>query len=500
MGPRAVGAARRGHHLRRHGELAAVAGRRATQLLTDVLADNAKVVLVEPRRMRDRATDLLAEEDDLARTLAGTWGRDPDAPFPRLHAETDRLLGGDRVQMWTHRPDAREPRRADRRGQRLGAASSATATGWPTGSRRCSPTEYRVVVAADGEGSAQRLAELLRDRGLDFTSTRRGDADRPHPPGRLRRRSPRCTAARTIPSGQAGDRRRGRPHRPAPHPSPAAAAQARAAGFFEDLKPGNYVVHYQHGVGKYEGMVKRTIGGIERDYLLLALQGRRQAVRARATRSTRCASTSAARRPTLHRLGGADFAKAKARVALGGARDRPGARRAVPEAGQRRRLRVRAGHAVAARDGGGVPVRGDARPAQGDRRRQGRHGARRTRWTACVCGDVGFGKTEVAIRAAFKAIQDGKQVAVLAPTTLLATQHGNTFADRFAGYPIRVEVLSRFLTNGAGQEGDRRARSPARSTASSAPTACCRTASASRTSACSSSTRSSASACSTRRR
>ena len=64
-----------------------------------------------------------------------------------------------------------------------------------------------------------------------------------------------------------------------------------------------------------------------------------------------------------------------------------------------------------------------------------------------LCGDVGFGKTEVAIRAAFKAIQDGKQVAVLAPTTLLATQHGNTFADRFAGFPVRVEVLSRFLTN-----------------------------------------------------
>ncbi len=63
-----------------------------------------------------------------------------------------------------------------------------------------------------------------------------------------------------------------------------------------------------------------------------------------------------------------------------------------------------------------------------------------------VCGDVGFGKTEVAIRAAFKAIQDGKQVAVLVPTTLLAQQHHNTFSDRFAGYPIRVEMLSRFLT------------------------------------------------------
>jgi len=69
-----------------------------------------------------------------------------------------------------------------------------------------------------------------------------------------------------------------------------------------------------------------------------------------------------------------------------------------------------------------------------------------------ICGDVGFGKTEVAIRAAFKAIQDGKQVAVLTPTTLLATQHGNTFADRFAGYPVRVEVLSRFLTTGQARK------------------------------------------------
>src|SRR5581483_7088692 len=63
-----------------------------------------------------------------------------------------------------------------------------------------------------------------------------------------------------------------------------------------------------------------------------------------------------------------------------------------------------------------------------------------------VCGDVGFGKTEVAIRAVFKAVQDGKQAAVLVPTTLLAQQHSQTFAERFAGYPVRVEVLSRFLT------------------------------------------------------
>jgi transcription-repair coupling factor (superfamily II helicase) len=69
-----------------------------------------------------------------------------------------------------------------------------------------------------------------------------------------------------------------------------------------------------------------------------------------------------------------------------------------------------------------------------------------------VCGDVGFGKTEIAIRAAFKAVQDGKQVAVLVPTTLLAQQHYATFGERFVGYPIRVEVLSRFLTPGQAKQ------------------------------------------------
>src|SRR5207237_9082968 len=69
-----------------------------------------------------------------------------------------------------------------------------------------------------------------------------------------------------------------------------------------------------------------------------------------------------------------------------------------------------------------------------------------------LCGDVGFGKTEVALRAAFKAVQDSKQVAVLVPTTLLAQQHLQTFSERFAGFPVRVEVLSRFLTPGQARK------------------------------------------------
>ena len=64
-----------------------------------------------------------------------------------------------------------------------------------------------------------------------------------------------------------------------------------------------------------------------------------------------------------------------------------------------------------------------------------------------VCGDVGYGKTEVAVRAAFKAVMDGKQVAVLVPTTVLAQQHYNTFRERLAGFPVRVEMLSRFRSD-----------------------------------------------------
>ena len=96
----------------------------------------------------------------------------------------------------------------------------------------------------------------------------------------------------------------------------------------------------------------------------------------------------------------------------------------------------------------------------------------RSRWTGSICGDVGYGKTEVALRAAAKAVFDGKQVAVLVPTTLLASQHGQTFRERFANYPVRVEVLSRFLIGQGAERGRRRACRTARSTSSSARTGC----------------------------
>jgi transcription-repair coupling factor (superfamily II helicase) len=116
-----------------------------------------------------------------------------------------------------------------------------------------------------------------------------------------------------------------------------------------------------------------------------------------------------------------------------------------------------------------------------------------------LCGDVGYGKTEVAMRAAFKAVMDGKQVAFLAPTTVLAAQHQKTLRERFAAFPVRIDMVSRFRSK-AEQKKALEELAAGGSTSSSARTACCRRTSSSATSACSSWTRSSGSASRTRRR
>jgi len=410
------------------------------QLLTDVLPPTAKIALVEPRRMRDRADDLLAEEDDLARALAGTWARDPDKTFPRLHSTSGELLASGQA-MWTI---SNVPENPD--------SPMVNASGWgpvvgdgeglANRLRDLLSQGFTVVVAADGEGSAQRMSSLLLDRGLSFAHVG-PNADVKKPGGYIAtaplHRGCLVPAAKLAVVAEADLTGRRRAHRKA------RPRKRQGTGLFEDLKAGNYVVHYQHGVGQYQGMVKRTIGGTERDYLLLQYKGGDK-LYVPSDQIDTLRQYVGGETPVLHRLGGSDFAKAKGKV-----------RSAVREIAQelvvlyQKRVNA-AGHAF----GMDTPWQHemeqafpyvetpDQRKAIDDIKVDMERAFPMDR---LVCGDVGFGKTEVAIRAAFKAIQDGKQVAVLAPTTLLATQHGNTFADRFAGYPIRVEVLSRFLTN-----------------------------------------------------
>jgi transcription-repair coupling factor (superfamily II helicase) len=409
------------------------------RLITDVVPETAKVILVEPRRMRDRANDLLAEEADLARALASTWARDADKEFPRLHADTERLLPPGQ-HLWTMSSTPAHP-----------DAPSVQASGWgpvvgdgegfTNRLKELLVERYRIVIAADGEGSAQRLASLLRDRGIDVGTATSG-RDITAPGGHVviapLHRGVTLPAAKLaiVAEGDLTGRRRA--HRQA------RPRKRQSAGFFEDLKPGNYVVHHQHGVGQYEGMVKRMIGGVERDYLLLNYKGGDR-LYVPSDQIDMLRQYVGGEAPSLHRLGGSDFAKAKSKV-----------RSAVREIAQELVLlyqkRVNAtGHAFGhdtpwqheMEDAFPFAETPDQRKAIDDIKADMERPFPMDR---LLCGDVGFGKTEVAVRAAFKSIQDGKQVAVLAPTTLLATQHGNTFADRFSGFPIRVEVLSRFLT------------------------------------------------------
>ncbi len=388
------------------------------------------------------AVDLLAEEADLARTLASTWASDADREFPRLYQQPDRLLGETRGS-WNLIPVADGPDVALLEASGWGAMG-ADADGLTNRIKQLLSDDYRVVIAADSDVSAARLSDSFANAGLQLDLWPAGVAPE------LRGRGGSIVVARlhrgvTVPSAKFAiiteadiTGRRTSHRRPR-------AKRRESSTIFEDLKPGNYVVHYIHGVAKYEGMTKMTVAGVERDYLVLAYKGTDKlylpsdqidAVRHYVGGET----------PALNKLGGGDFAKAKAKV-------RSAVRAIAQELVVLYQKRVNArGHAF----GSDTPWQyemeqafpfvetPDQKKAIEDTKSDMERPFPMDR---LVCGDVGFGKTEVAVRAAFKAIQDGKQVAVLVPTTLLASQHGNTFSDRFAGYPIRVEVLSRFLTN-----------------------------------------------------
>jgi transcription-repair coupling factor (superfamily II helicase) len=217
------------------------------------------------------------------------------------------------------------------------------------------------------------------------------------------------------------------------------------------LTPGDYIVHEQHGVGRYVEMTSRTVAGSTRDYLVIEYAPSKRGQPAdrlylptdQLDEVTRYSGGEA---PALHRLGGADWAKAKGR-----------ARKAVKDiaAGLIRLYQARMaspGHAF----GQDTPWQReleDAFPyvetpdqlAAVDEVKSDMEKA--VPMDRLICGDVGYGKTEIAVRAAFKAVQDGRQVVVLAPTTLLAAQHYATFSERYAPFPVIVRPLSRFQSD-----------------------------------------------------
>jgi len=403
---------------------------RDEHVLSDVLGDGAQILLCEPRRMRDRAADLLAEEADLAATLAVTWGateeRSAQHGFPRLHLDFDRLLSHTRAPAWhvVSVPDSPDTPQVQGSGWDPVVGDGS---GLLSRLRQLQAEGYHIVVGADGDGSAQRLRDLLASEGVSAEVS-----VAPLERGAVLRSIKLAVLAESDLTGRRRAHRRARPRR------------RDAEGFFDDLKVGDYVVHHQHGVARYGGMVKRAIGGVDRDYLLLEYKGDdRLYVPSDQIDAVR--HYTGGESPTLNRLGGDGWQRTKAKV-----------RAAVAEIAQELvvlyQKRLQEGGTAFSPDTPWQREFEDAFPYQetpdqakaiADVKADMEEARPMDR---LVCGDVGFGKTEVAIRAAFKAVQDGKQVAVLVPTTLLAQQHFQTFSERFAGYPVRVEVLSRFLT------------------------------------------------------
>ena len=226
-------------------------------------------------------------------------------------------------------------------------------------------------------------------------------------------------------------------------PAPRQSKRIRRPAALGELHPGDTVVHSHHGIGRYVGMETREVAGFVREYLVIEYAaGDRLFVPTDTTESLQRYIGSD--EPSLSRLGTADWERAKARV--------------------RKRVRdiaadlIRLYSARLNSKGHSFPIDTpwerelaesfpfDETPDQlraiedigGDMHRP-------LPMDRLVCGDVGYGKTEVAVRAAFKAIVEGKQVAVLVPTTLLAQQHFATFAERFAPFPVKVGMLSRFI-------------------------------------------------------
>jgi transcription-repair coupling factor (superfamily II helicase) len=216
------------------------------------------------------------------------------------------------------------------------------------------------------------------------------------------------------------------------------------------LKKGDYVVHDQHGIGRFVEMVQRTISGATREYLVLEYASSKPGKHSQPDRLyvptdqlDEVSRYVGGELPTLNKLGGSDWknTKAKARkavkeiaaelVQLYAARQAAPGHPFAPDTPWQRELE----------DAFPFTETNDQLAAIDEVKADMERGMPMDR---VICGDVGYGKTEIAVRAAFKAVQDGKQVAVLVPTTLLAQQHLNTFSERMQAFPVTIKGLSRF--------------------------------------------------------
>ena len=302
---------------------------------------------------------------------------------------------------------------------------------------------YRVVIAFEQRAEAERAAYVFRR--ITGTLVAGGDVDAkpgvsflpmPH---RRHFMMPELKLA-LLTDALVFPRR----HKAAPVRRPLAGIELSS---FRDLRKGDYVVHEDHGVGRFEGISTKTVAGVTRDYLDLAFRDKDMLYVphdqiAKVMRYVGAGGTA----PALSKLGGRAWEHVKSRV-------RTAAREVAGELLHLYALRQATKGYKYPEDGEWQVRFEKAFPYEETEDQLRAIDATKDDMESeqpmdrLLCGDVGYGKTEVALRAAFKATLDGKQVMMLVPTTILAQQHYGTFRERFAEFPVKVEMISRFRSS-----------------------------------------------------
>ncbi|MEU8583393.1 transcription-repair coupling factor [Streptomyces abikoensis] len=429
------------------------------ELLLDVLPAGAMAVVCDPERVRTRAADLVATSQEFLQASWAATAGGGEAPIDVNAASLwsiadvrDRArelgmmwwsvspfaagedLDGDTLTLGMHAP---ETYRGDT------ARALADTKGWVADG-------WRTVFLTEGHGPASRTAEVLTGEGIPA----RLDADLPELTPAVVHVScasldsgfvdPALKVAVLTEADLTGQKSASKDLGRMP-------VRRRKTIDPLTLQAGDYIVHEQHGVGRYLEMVQRTVQGATREYLLVeyapAKRGqpgdRLYIPTDQLEQVTKYVGGEA---PTLHRLGGADWTKTKARakkavkeiaadlIKLYSARMAAPGHSFAPDTPWQRELEDAFPYAETPDQLTTIAeVKEDMEKS--------------VPMDRLVCGDVGYGKTEIAVRAAFKAVQDGKQVAVLVPTTLLVQQHFGTFSERYSQFPVSVKALSRFQTD-----------------------------------------------------
>lgn len=308
--------------------------------------------------------------------------------------------------------------------------------------RRWRETQRRLVLVAARTDHAERLRAILADYDLMLNSL--ADEILPGQPyvfiGSLENgfELPELNLAVVTEQEILGTAKRRR------RPAPREEGRGQRLTSYEDIKVGDYVVHAQHGIGRYLGIKTLTVEGVKKDYLFIKYAGEdRLYVPTDQIGLIQKYIGAEGHEPKLNKLGGTEWARAKNKV-----------KAAVREMAEELLKLYAARDSLPGHAFGPDTVwqrefeesfRYEETPDQLRAIEEIKADMERPKpMERLLCGDVGYGKTEVAIRAAFKAAMDGKQVAVLVPTTILAQQHYNTFTERFAGYPVKIGLLSRF--------------------------------------------------------